>query len=317
MQENSNKIVDETQYNEQQIVAKLREAALDGKPNDFTRTIIGDDLFEFYFGDNGKDINKLLADSYSEQKWETLLEKHKAGKITTEELVDVIKISHVHADERANPVSTAEEVVDRAFEGKLKGRIGQKIITSTINALSEQNLLNAPKEAVQAFISYQSAVTDTRAEPKEDQKFLPSEITHKVHEAAKDAYSKFQDSLNVSDLIRDITSEELIGRLNDENDPYFGITHQIIFDIGWEKKSREDDSVEKFLSIYVCELDKAWTDSISSNLKESDRRVSRYIVSDVKAGDLETVNKIRDKIIQVYCNRFQEKIEFFIKKVWA
>jgi len=318
MNNNSNIVPDDNQYDEEKLLQKLQEDINKGNPLDFYRELLGENIFNFYFSDNGTDVSEVLSDSMSEGKWDTLLEKHRQGKITSEELVDVIKLSHLHAVERSNPYSTPEEIVDRSFESKLKGRIGQKLITATIGALSDKNLLTAPKEAVLALVNYETAKNDPRATSKQqDKKFLPTEQLKSV---ADDAHKKFVDSLNVTDLIRDITTEELLGRLSDQEDPYFGITHQIIFDMGWEKPTREASRAsqkdERFLSLYVCELDKAWTDTVKSNVKESDRRVTRYIVRDVKTGDLETLNKIRDKIIQVYCERFQEKIDFFIKKLW-
>lgn len=310
----SNNNLQENQYDEATLLAKLEEDMNKGEnPLDFYRTLLGADLFEFYFGDNGKDVNAILSDSVSENKWGTLLEKHKEGKITSEDLVDVIKLSHLQAVEKSNPFSTPEEIIDRSFESKLKGKIGKKLIASTISALSDKNLLTAPKEAVIALVNYEAAKNDSRLTPKDDQKFLPAE---QLKEVADEAHKRFTDSLTVSDLVRDITTEELLGRLSDQEDPYFGITHQIVFDMGWEKPSRDESKKEKYLSIYVCELDKAWTDTVASNLKESERRVTRYIVRDVKEGDLGTVNKIRDKIIQTYCQRFQEKIDYFVAKVW-
>lgn len=279
-------------------------------PNALARSLLGDTVYDFYFGeDRGKEVNNLLADCISKEKWSDFLEKYKNGEVSQEDMVDVVLLSHLHAVERSNPVSSPEEIVDRAFESKMKGKLGRKLIASTISTLSEANLLTAPKEAVQALLSYEINKSDVRANTSEQTKYLPT-VAQDVKDAAEKSYDAFINSFNVADAIRDITSEELLGRLENAEDAYFGITHHIIFDMGWESVSRSRPQ-EKCLAVYVCELDKAWTDTVESSVKQSDRHMTRYLVRDVKRGDLETIGKIRDKIVEVYRNRIQEKVDFF------
>jgi hypothetical protein len=277
-------------------------------PNQVIRSLVGDTVYDFYFGeDNSKDVANLMSDCISKDKWGEFLDKFKNGEVSKDDMVDVVLLSHLHAVERANPVSSPEEIVDRAFESKLKGKLGRKLIANTISTLSEAKLLNAPEEAVQALLSFEINKSDARAE--DQAKLLPA-IGEQVKEAVDKSYESFLNSFNVYDNIRDITVEELLGRLDNQEDPYFGITHHIIFDMGWESISRNKPN-EKCLSIYVCELDKAWTDSMESNVKQSDRHMTRYLVRDVQKGDIETINTIKNKIFEVYTNRIQEKIDFF------
>jgi hypothetical protein len=276
-------------------------------PNQVIRSLVGETVYEFYFGeDNSKDVANLMSDCISKDKWGDFLDKFKNGEVTKEDMVDVVLLSHLHAVERANPVSSPEEIVDRAFETKLKGKLGRKLIANTISTLSEANLLTAPKEAVQALINYEINKSDVRAESTN---FLPA-LGEDIKKVADKSYESFLKSFNVTDNVRDITVEELLGRMDNSEDPYFGITHHIIFDMGWESISRNKPK-EKCLSIYVCELDKAWSDSMESNVKQSDRHMTRYLVRDIEKGDMDTINKIKSKIFEIYSNRIQEKIDFF------
>jgi len=276
-------------------------------PNQVIRSLVGDTVYDFYFGeDNSKDVANLMSDCISKDKWGEFLDKFKNGEVTKEDMVDVVLLSHLHAVERANPVSSPEEIVDRAFETKLKGKLGRKLIANTISTLSEANLLTAPKEAVQALINYEINKSDVRSEATN---LLPA-LGENIKEVADKSYESFLKSFNIADNVRDITVEELLGRMDNSEDPYFGITHHIIFDMGWESISRNKPK-EKCLSIYVCELDKAWSDSMESNVKQSDRHMTRYLVRDVEKGDMDTINKIKSKIFEIYSNRLQEKIDFF------
>lgn len=284
------------------------------QPEQFYKDLLGENVYEFYFGkDQSEDIRDLMADCVSQKKWDSFIEKHKAGEISSEDLRDMIMISHLHAIEGANPVSSAEEIMDRAVESKVRGKLGRKLIASTISTLSNANLLTAPKEAVTALLSHTLAKSDTRAETAEEVKLLPTIAENPLKDVADESYAEFLNSMNVADLVRDITVEELLARLENEEDPYFGITHQITFDLGWESVSRK--STEKCLALYVCELDKAWTDSLESNVKQSDRHISRYLVRDVKKGEIEKIHAIRDALVKKYASRLNEKIDFF-EYIW-
>lgn len=289
------------------------------QPKEFYEQLLGKDLYEFYFGDAvSDDINALMADCIDKGKWEALFEKFKEGKISADDLAEVVMISHVHAVERSNPVSSPEEIIDRAFESKVKGKLGRKLIAATVNALAENNLLTAPKEAVTGLIGYTMAKSDVRSESNEQAKkvLLPATVHEKkIRDSVDQAFDKFLDSLNVADNVRDITYDELLTRLADELDPYFGITHQVTFDLGWELISRIKPELGKCLAIYVAELDKAWTDSVASNIKQSDRHMTRYLIRDVKEGDTEKLDAVQNAIVAKYRQRFTEKTEF-IKVLW-
>lgn len=307
----------ETQYDGSNplSIADFQDKLPDSNPMDEYRKLLSKDVFDFYFESDAKgDIRDLLSDCISKDKWGNLLERFKEGAIEKEELVDILLLSHLHAVERENPIASPEEIMDRAFETKMKGKLGRKLISSTVSSLAEANLLTAPKEAVQALLFHTAVKDDARAPTEEEKKFLPATQEEKIKNVTDVAYNNFLNSLNVEDLIRDISYEELMARLDDEEDPYFGITHQIVFDIGWELVSRK--SKQKKLSLYVSELDKAWTDTLESNVKASDRHVTRYLVSDVAEGDLEKINKLKETLVQKYQKRFEEKINFF-SHIWA
>jgi len=304
----------------QQALEKLQRLAENSvQPKEFYEQILGPDLYEFYFGEAvSEDINALMADCIDKGKWETLFGKFKDGKISAEDLAEVVMISHVHAVERSNPISSPEEIIDRAFESKVKGKLGRKLIASTVSALAENNLLTAPKEAVTALLSHTLAKADVRADSNTESKkvLLPATVEEKkVTDSVDQAYDKFLDSLNVADNVRDISYDELMARLSDELDPYFGITHQIVFDIGWEQVSRLNAALGYSLAIYVAELDKVWTDTVASNLKQSDRHMTRYLVRDVKMGEVEKVDAIQQAVVAKYKQRFTEKTDF-LKVLW-
>ena len=294
-------------------------------PNDFYKDLLGENVYNFYFShaatqskDGSIAVQELLADCVSKDHWNSFLQKHKDGEVTTEELLDVILISHLHAVEKANPVASAEEIMDRAVESKVKGKLGRKLITSVVQTLSTANLLTVAPDAAKALLSYNLNKSDERATNSDDVKFLPTAVqkdTEKLADACDKSYDIFLNSFNVSDLVRDITMDELLTRLNTPDDPYFGITHQIIFDIGWESVSRKRPE-DKALAVYVCELDKAWTDTLQSNVKDSDRHMTRYLVRDVKKNELDKISAIKDAIFACYQSRFEEKIEFF-KHIWS
>ena len=259
-----------------------------------------------------------MADCIDKSKWETLFQKFKDGKISAEDMAEVVMISHVQAVERSNPVSSPEEIIDRAFEAKIKGKLGRKLIASTVSALAENNLLAAPKEAVVALIGHTLAKSDVRAESNEEAKkiLLPATVEEKkITDSVDQAYDKFLDSLNVTDNVRDISFDELLARLSDELDPYFGITHQIAFDIGWESISRLKPELGKCLAVYVAELDRAWTDTVASNVKQSDRHMTRYLVRDVQKDDVQKMEAIQSALVAKYQKRFSEKTDF-IKVLW-
>jgi hypothetical protein len=309
--------------NSAKALEKLQHAADTAvQPKEFYEQLLGPDLYEFYFGGAvSEDINALMADCIDKTKWEALFEKFKNGKISAEDMAEVVMISHVQAVERSNPVSSPEEIIDRAFESKVKGKLGRKLISATINALSENNLLTAPKEAVTALIGYNLAKTDARAESNEEAKkiLLPATLEtaqgRKLKDSVDQAYEKFTDSLNIADNVRDISYDELLTRLADELDPYFGITHQIAFDIGWESISRLRPELGKCLAVYVAELDKAWTDTVASNMKQSDRHMTRYLVRDVAKSDTEKLDVIQNAFVAKYKKRFTDKTGF-IKVLW-
>ncbi len=295
-------------------VQRLADGSI--QPNEFYEQLLGPDLYEFYFGDRvSKEVADLMADCIDKSKWETLFDKFKEGKISSEDLTEVVMISHVHAVERSNPISSPEEIIDRAFESKVRGKLGRKLIAATVNALAQNNLLNAPKEAVRGLIDYTMAKSDLRAE-SDVSKMLPATIQEeKIRDSVEQAYDKFVDSLNVADNIRDITYDEILARLSDEMDPYFGITHQIVFDLGWELISRLKPELGKCVVVYVAELDRAWTDSVASNMKQSDRHMTRYLLRDVKQGDTEKVSAIQNAVAAKYRKRLTEKADF-IQVLW-
>lgn len=297
-------------------ISNFRDNLPENNHMDEYRKQLGKDVFDFYFEQDVKgDIRELLSDCISKEKWGVILEKYKEGAVDKDELVDILLLSHLHAVERENPIASAEEIMDRAFETKMKGKLGRKLISATISSLSEAQLLTAPKEAVQALLFHTASKEDVRAETEEDRKLLPAQAeTEQLKAVSESAYNSFLNSLNVEDLIRDIGFDELLARIDDEEDPYFGITHQIVFDIGWELVSRK--SKEKKLSLYVSELDKAWTDTLESNVKVSDRHVTRYLISDVKEGEVEKINRIKDALVKKYSGRLEEKIGFF-NVIWT
>jgi hypothetical protein len=295
-------------------ITAIQKIAQDAANLKVDKNLIGDNLYEFWFSpDSEKDVREILADCISRSKWDALLSKYKEGKISSDEVIDALLLSHLNVlnEETQNPFATTEEIVDRALESKIKGKLGRKLIANTIDALAESNLIAANPEAVKLLVDQSLTKSDHRVEEK--QLLLP-DLQQAMPALVDKTIEKYMKSIAVSDLIRDITSEELIARLADADDAYFSPVHHLVFDMGWEAPSRLKAD-EKCLSLYVAELDRAWVDEASSNLKTSDRRITRYLVRDVKRGDVSTLEKIKDSLSAAYSNRLEEKANF-TKTLW-
>jgi hypothetical protein len=281
------------------------------------KNLIGDNLYEFWFGpDSEKDIREILSDCISRTKWDGLLTKFKEGKVTSDEVIDALLLSHLNVlnEETQNPFATTEEIVDRALESKIKGKLGRKLIANTIDALAESNLIAANPEAIKLLVEQSLTKTDLRVEEKQNQLLIP-DLKQAVPALVDNAFDKYMKSIAVSDLIRDITADELITRLADPDDAYFSPVHHLVFDIGWEAPSRLKAD-EKCLSLYVAELDRAWVDEAASNVKTSDRRITRYLVRDVGRSNTEMLDKVVAALKAAYENRLHEKSDF-VKVLWT
>jgi len=278
------------------------------------KNLIGDNLYEFWFSpDSEKDVREILADCISRTKWDSLLSKYKDGSVSSDEVIDALLLSHLTVlnEETQNPFATTEEIVDRALESKIKGKLGRKLIANTIDTLAESNLLNANPEALKLLVDQSLTKSDARVEEKQ---LLIPELKEAMPALVDNSFNKYLNSIAVADVIRDITSEELISRLSDQDDSYFSPVHHLVFDLGWEAPSRLKAD-EKCLSLYVAELDRAWVDESASNIKTSDRRITRYLVRDVKRGDVDVLGKITDALNEAYRNRLLEKSNF-TKVLW-
>lgn len=281
------------------------------------KNLIGDNLYEFWFGpDSEKDIREILSDCISRNKWDGLLTKFKEGKVSSDEVIDALLLSHLNVlnEETQNPFATTEEIVDRALESKIKGKLGRKLIANTIDALAESNLIAANPEAIKLLVDQSLTKSDSRVEEKETQLLIP-DLKQALPALVDNAFDKYMKSVAVSDLIRDITAQELITRLSDPDDAYFSPVHHLVFDIGWEAPSRLKAD-EKCLSLYVAELDRAWVDEAASNLKTSDRRITRYLVRDVGRDNTEMLDQVVLALRLAYENRLKEKYDF-IKVLWT
>ena len=293
----------------------LDEARRSGALKEIDKTLIGEDVYDFYFGGAvTKDIKSLLSDCVSRETWGALLEKYRDGKIDTDELTDVLLISHLHVG--GNDLSTPEEIVDRAFETKFKGKLGRKLIANTIHALSKAQLLKAPENAVKALLGTTLAQSDHRHTPEQAVALSHSDqqTSIQIKDAATSAYEGFLTSLNVTDQVRDITLEQFLKDASDENNPYFDFATQMCFDIGWERPSKTGNE-SKCLALYFFELDKAWTDTTETNIKEADRHVSRWLIRDIKVGDKEKIESVKVLLASKFKNRLEEKLEF-IHVMW-
>lgn len=295
-------------------IQRIAESAANLKVD---KNLIGDNLYEFWFGpDSEKDIREILSDCISRQKWDGLLTKFKDGKVTSDEVIDALLLSHLNVlnEETQNPFATTEEIVDRALESKIKGKLGRKLIANTIDALAESNLIAANPEAIKLLVDQSITKSDPRVEEKQTQLLAP-DLKQAVPALVDNAFDKYMKSIAVSDLIRDITTEELITRLNDPDDAYFSPVHHLVFDIGWEAPSRLKAD-EKCLSLYVAELDRAWVDESASNVKTSDRRITRYLVRNLGKDNTEMLEKVISSLKAAYDNRLKEKSDF-IKVLWS
>lgn len=287
----------------QQVVADAAQLKVD-------KTLLGENLYEFWFGkDSESDIREVLGDCISRSKWESLLNRFKDGSIGTDEVIDALLLSHMTVlnEETQNPFATAEEIMDRALESKFKGKLGRKLISNTIDALAESKLLTANPEALKALVDQSLTKSDTRVEEK-NQLLIP-DLKQAMPALVDNAFDKYLKSVAVADMIRDITSEELVARLSDADDAYFSPVHHLVFDLGWEAPSRIRPD-EKCLAVYVAELDRAWVDEAASNVKTSDRRITRYLVRDIKRGETEKLDRVLSALMLAYKGRLEEKATF-------
>jgi hypothetical protein len=295
-------------------ITAVQKIAQDAANLKVDKNLIGDNLYEFWFSpDSEKDVREILADCISRSKWDGLLCKFKEGKVSSDEVIDALLLSHLNVlnEETQNPFSTTEEIVDRALETKIKGKLGRKLIANTIDTLAQSNLLKANPESLKLLVDQSLTKSDARVEEKQ---LLLTDIKEAMPAIVDNTLDNYMKSIAVADLIRDITSEELFSRLSNPDDAYFSPVHHLVFDIGWEAPSRLKAD-EKCLSLYVAELDRAWVDETASNVKTSDRRITRYLVRDVKRGDVELLEKIYESLAQAYQNRLREKTNF-TKVLW-
>ena len=285
------------------------EARKSGSLKAIDKTLIGEHIYDFYFNQAvTNDINTLLSDCVSREHWGAILEKYKNGVLDTDDLTDILLISHLQVG--GNDLATPEEIVDRAFETKFKGKLGRKLIANTIHALSDAKLLKAPEQAVLALVNQTLAKSDQRAIP-ENQLALTEhkEAAHQIQAVSEKAFDEFTASLNITDQVRDITYDDFLKALADESNPYFDFAVQMCFDMGWEKPTRTTNE-PKCLALYFFELDKAWTDTADHNVKQADRHVARWLLRDVKVGEIEKVQRVKDALVAKFRARLEDKIAF-------
>jgi hypothetical protein len=282
------------------------------------KTLLGDNLYEFWFGKDAEtDIREVLGDCISRSKWESLLTKYKDGVISSDEMIDALLLSHMTVlnEETQNPFASAEEIMERAIESKFRGKMGRKLIANTIDALAETKLLAANPEAIKALVDQSITKSDDRTEEQKQNQLLIPDLKQAMPALVDNAFDKYMKSFAVADQIRDITVTELVARLSDADDAYFSPVHHLVFDIGWEAPSRLKAD-EKCLALYVAELDRAWVDEASSNVKTSDRRITRYLVRDIKRGETEKLDQILTALMMAYKGRLEEKATF-VTVLWG
>lgn len=276
------------------------------------KTLLGENLYEFWFGKDAEtDIREVLGDCISRSKWGSLLERFKEGTISSDEVIDALLLSHMTVlnEETQNPFASSEEIMERAIETKFRGKMGRKLIANTIDALAESKLLTANPEALKALVDKSITMSDDRVEEQKQNQLLIPDLKQAMPALVDKAFDKYLNSLAVADQVRDITAEELVARLSNADDAYFSPVHHLVFDIGWEAPSRLK-AEDRCLALYVAELDRAWVDEASSNVKNSDRRITRYLVRDVKRGETEKLDQILTALMVAYKGRLEEKATF-------
>lgn len=295
----------------------IQVAANDATQLKVDKSLLGENLYEFWFGpDAEKDIREVLGDCISRTKWEGLLTKFREGSVSSDEVIDALLLSHMTVlnEETQNPFATSEEIMDRAIESKFKGKLGRKLIANTIDALAESKLLTTNPDALKALVDQSITKSDERVDSQKQNQLLIPDLKQAMPAIVDHAFEKYMKSIAVADQIRDISSGELVARLSEPEDPYFSPVHHLVFDIGWEAPSRLK-AEERCLALYVAELDRAWVDEASSNVKTSDRRITRYLVRDLKRGETEKLDKVLTALMTAYKGRLEEKATF-ITVLW-
>lgn len=275
------------------------------------KTALGDDLYDFYFNPDMKsDVRDILADCISKDKWTTLVDKFKEGKVDKEDFLDTLILSHFQAEDNANPYQTAEEVLERTVDVKLKGRLGRKLIGSLVDKLEAKNLLVSPEEA-RKLLSSGDVKQDLKGDYKKDNKKRTDVNDHEMEDESIE--DTIMEEMNmpevVVDRIRDINFDEAAYKIRQEDSEEFDIIRNIVFDFGFERISKH--GAEKTFCFYVQTLDRVFVDPDLSNEKEAERAITRYLVrnEDGSAINPKQANELVQLFKQKYLDHFNMRLD--------
>lgn len=117
------------------------------------------------------------------------------------------------------------------------------------------------------------------------------------------------------DQLRFIKYDDLIKRLEDEQDFQFDILHHIIFDCGYEDLSKKMSTGKKSFVIYTICLKNVFTDSKGKDKEEEttffERSVTKFVVENIEEKNIEEVKKLEELIINKYNNLIRKRFSNF------
>lgn len=243
---------------------------------------VGKDLFKLWFDpDSEKDFDKVLADFTSKEAWDNILDRHKKGELTNDQVRDLLVLSHMRVGQQRDETTKVDpkEILQREVRSQLKGKVGQKILGAFAEAAQSAGIMALPAQKIheQMLMLGNGAESEAgEAEPVKPVEEIEEEIKTGMVAVANE---KFEESLgfrHVYDLEKEITFDALRAKLEDEMDPDFDLLRRAVIDINVERRGYvEDDKL--YLTLYVMNLDKAY---VMEGLSVDDRCIVKWIVTD-------------------------------------
>jgi len=263
--------------------------------------LVGDNLWNFFYETDVK-VNILkdviLADSYSKDNWLNFANKIQSGEATPEELVDAISMSHFNVCDEGDTDRTTE-VLEDIVQRNLKGRLGQKLISSVIQELDKNKLLTADPETIQNLIEYKHDEENNAKNDSNKALIKSNTIKDNIHNNWKNEL----ENVNY-DQLRYVKYNDLIERLKDETDFQFDILHHVIFDCGFEDLSKKMVTGIKSFVIYTICLNNVFTDEKGKTKEEEttyfERSVTKFVVEDITEKEEKEIKELKNLINEKY-----------------